>query len=118
MMHGTEQSDTPIVPRKPVNKAAQAVAEPAEGSGGTKRNADLQSTIRTQSRDAVSQAQGRIREAVNRNKKERLTALLHHVDIDCLRQAFFSLKKRAAPGVRIPTKAATYSNLIPATIPI
>jgi RNA-directed DNA polymerase len=99
MMHGTEQSDTPIVPRKPVNKAAQAVAEPAEGSGGTKRNADLQSTIRTQSRDAVSQAQGRIREAVNRNKKERLTALLHHVDIDCLRQAFFSLKKRAAPGV-------------------
>jgi RNA-directed DNA polymerase len=99
MMHGTEQSDTPIVPRKPVNKAAQAVAEPVEGSGGTKRNADLQSTIRTQSRDAVSQAQGRIREAVNRNKKERLTALLHHADIDCLRQAFFSLKKRAAPGV-------------------
>jgi RNA-directed DNA polymerase len=99
MMHGTEQSDSPIVPRKPVNKAAQAVAEPAEGSGGTKRNANLQSTVRTQSRDAVSQAQGRIREAVNRNKKERLTALLHHVDIDCLRQAFFSLKKRAAPGV-------------------
>jgi RNA-directed DNA polymerase len=99
MMHGTEQSDSPIVPRKPANKAAQAVAEPAEGSGGTKRNADLQSTVRTQSRDAVSQAQGRIRDAVNRNKKERLTALLHHVDIDCLRQAFFSLKKRAAPGV-------------------
>ena len=77
MMHGTEQSDTPIVPRKPVNKAAQAVAEPAEGSGGTKRNADLQSTIRTQSRDAVSQAQARIREAVTRNRQDKLTALLH-----------------------------------------
>ena len=64
MMHGTEQSDLPIVPRKPVNKAAQAGAESAEGSGGTKRNADLQSTDRTQSRDAVSQAQGRIRDAV------------------------------------------------------
>ena len=75
MMHGTEQSDTPIVPMKPVNKAARAAAEPAEGSGGTKRNADLQSTVRTQSRDAVSQAQGRIREAVNRNKKERRTSL-------------------------------------------
>ena len=98
-MNGTEQSDSPIVPRKPVNKAAQAVAESAEGSGGTKRNAELQSTVRTQSRDAVSQAQGRIRDAVNRNKKERLTALLHHVDVDCLRRAFFSLKKRAAPGV-------------------
>ena len=37
MMYGTEQSDSPIVPKKPVNKAAQAVAEPAEGSGGGKR---------------------------------------------------------------------------------
>jgi RNA-directed DNA polymerase len=82
-----------------VNKAAQAAAEPAEGSGGTKRNADLQSTGRTQSREAVSQAQERIREAVDRNKKERVTALLHHVDVDCLRWAFFNLKKRAAPGV-------------------
>src|SRR5262252_4672252 len=27
--------------------------------------------------------------AVTRNKKERLTALLHHVDTDCLRWAFF-----------------------------
>ena len=47
----------------------------------------------------MSQAQDRVRESVNRNNKERLTALLHHVDIDCLRWAFFSLKKRAAPGV-------------------
>src|SRR6516165_1662287 len=98
-MNGTEQSDSPIVPRKLANKAARAVAEPTEGSGGTKRNAELQSTVRTQSRAAVSQAQGRIREAVTRNRKERLTALLHHVGTDCLRWAFFNLKKRAAPGV-------------------
>ena len=84
---------------KPVNKAVRIVAEPVEGSGGTKRNVVLQSTDRTQSRESVSQAQDRIRESVNRNNKERLTALLHHVDIDCLRWAFFSLKKRAAPGV-------------------
>ncbi len=84
MMHGTEQSDPLIVPRKPMNKAVRTVAEAVEGSGGTERNADRQSTGRTQSREAVSQAQGRIREAVNRNNKERLTALLHHVDIDCL----------------------------------
>ena len=64
MMHGTEQSDPPIVPMKPVNNAARAVAESAEGSGGTERNTDQQSTGRTQSRKAVSQAQGRIREAV------------------------------------------------------
>ena len=47
----------------------------------------------------MSQAQDRIREAVNRNKKAKFTAFLHHVDIDVLRWAFFSLKKRAAPGV-------------------
>jgi RNA-directed DNA polymerase len=98
-MNGTEQSDSSIIPRKSANKAARAAAEPMEGSGGTKRNAGLQSSVRTQSRAAVSQAQGRIREAVTRNKKERLTALLHHVGTDCLRWAFFNLKKRAAPGV-------------------
>ena len=35
----------------------------------------------------------------HQDKKEKLTALLHHVNIDVLRWAFFSLKKRAAPGV-------------------
>jgi retron-type reverse transcriptase len=99
MMNGTGKSDSPILPAKPANKAGRSAAEPVEGSGGTKRNAELQSTVRTQSRDAVSQAQDRIREAVNRNKKAKITALLHHVDIDVLRWAFFSLKKRAAPGV-------------------
>ena len=98
-MNGTEQSDSPIIPRKSANKAARAAAEPMEGSGGTKRNAGLQSSVRTQSREAVSQAQDRIREAVTRNRKERLTALLHHVSTDCLRWAFYNLKKRAAPGV-------------------
>src|SRR5271169_3699603 len=98
-MNGTEQSDSSIIPRKSANKAARAAAEPMEGSGGTKRNAGLQSSVRTQSREAVSQAQDRIREAVTRNRKERLTALLHHVSTDCLRWAFYNLKKRAAPGV-------------------
>ena len=37
--------------------------------------------------------------AVTRGKKEKLTALLHHITVDVLRQAFFNLKKRAAPGV-------------------
>src|SRR5215469_13567668 len=99
MMHGTKKSHSSIVPAKPANKAEQSAAESVEGDDGTKRNAELQSTVRTQGREAVSQAQDRIREAVNRNKKEKLTALLHHVSADVLRWAFFNLKKRAAPGV-------------------
>ena len=99
MMNGAKKSDSLIVPAKPANKAGHPAAELVEGSGGTKRNAELQSTVRTQSREAVSQAQDRIRRAVTRGKKEKLTALLHHVTVDVLRQAFFNLKKRAAPGV-------------------
>jgi RNA-directed DNA polymerase len=98
-MHGMKKSDLPIVPTKSANGAAQAAAESTEGRGGTKGNAGLQSTVRTQSRAAVSHAQKRIREAVNRNRKEKLTALLHHVTVDFLRAAFLGLKRRAAAGI-------------------
>lgn len=98
-MHGLEKSDPPIVPAKPANKAERSAAELVEGRGGAEGNAGLQSTVRTQSRVAVSQAQARIREAVNRNRKEKLTALLHHITVDVLRAVFLALKKRAAPGV-------------------
>ena len=99
MMNGVEESDSSIVPRKPTNKARQLAAEPVEGSDGTKRNAGLPSTSRTQRRGIVSQALTRIREAITRNKTEKLTALLHHVSIDNLRRAFDELRKDAAPGV-------------------
>ena len=59
-----EKSDLLIVAMKRANKAVSAVAEPVERRGGAKENAELQSTVRTQSRVAVSQAQVRIREAV------------------------------------------------------
>src|SRR5271168_3114337 len=99
MMNGTKKSDSSIVPAKPANKAERSAAELVEGDDGTKRNVELQSTVRTQSREAVTQAQARIRGAVTRNEKKKLTALLHHVSIDVLRWAFFNIKKQAAPGV-------------------
>jgi len=99
VMNEREKSDMPIVPVKPANKVAQAMAELVEGRGVTKGNAELQNTVRTQSRKAVSHAQQRIREAVNRNKKEKLTALLHHVTVDVLRAAFLGLKKRLRRAV-------------------
>src|SRR6476659_8454242 len=96
-MSAMEKSDLPEVARKRANKAASAAAEPVERRGGAKENAELQSTVRTQSREAVSQAQARIREAVTRNRQDKLTALLHHLPIDVLRASFFGLKKSAAP---------------------
>jgi RNA-directed DNA polymerase len=98
-MSTMEKPDLPEVARKRTNKAASAAAESVERRGGAEENAELQSTVRTQSRDAVSQAQVRIREAVSRNRQGKLTALLHHISIDVLRASFFGLKKSAAPGV-------------------
>jgi RNA-directed DNA polymerase len=98
-MSAMEKSDSPEVAKKQANKAVSAVAELVERRGGAKENAELQSTVRTQSREAVSQAQGRIREAVTRNGQEKLTALLHHIDVEVLRASFFQLKKSAAPGI-------------------
>ena len=98
-MNGPEKSDSPIVAAKPANEAARAAEEQVEPRGGTKENADPQTTVRTQSREAVSHAQARIREAVTRNRAQPLTTLLHHVSVDVLRAGFFGLKKNAAPGV-------------------
>jgi retron-type reverse transcriptase len=47
----------------------------------------------------VSQALGRVRQAARRRKKERFTALLHHLDLAMLRTAFYAIKRDAAPGV-------------------
>jgi RNA-directed DNA polymerase len=66
LRQGVEKSDALVVPTKRANKGEQSAAERVEGSGAKARNAILQSTDRTQSRVAVSQAQERIREAVKR----------------------------------------------------
>lgn len=47
----------------------------------------------------VSQGIDRLRQFVERNPKEKLTTLLHHINVDSLRAAFFALKRKAAPGV-------------------
>ncbi len=97
MMHGREKSDTAIVAGKPTNKAVLTAAEPAEPRAGTKGNASQQSTHRTQGRERVTQALARVRQAARQRKKERFTALLHHISIDLLREAFWALKRKAAP---------------------
>ena len=52
-MSAKEKSDLPEVAEKRANKAASAVAELVERRGGAKENAELQSTVRTQSRAYV-----------------------------------------------------------------
>ena len=110
-MNGTEKSDSLVLPVTLANKAAKAAAESAEGRSGTKGKTARQSMVRTQSRVAMSQASSRLREAVNRNKAGKLTALLHHVTVDALRAAFMALKRNAAPGVDAVTWETYVENL-------
>lgn len=99
MMHGLEKSDPVVVARKPANKAGQPAAEWVEPRAGAEGNTDQPHTRRTQSRGSVSQGLERVRHAARQRKKERFTALLHHVTVDLLREAFLALRRRAAPGV-------------------
>src|SRR5215467_2227151 len=98
-MHDQEKSDSGIVAGKPTNKAGRPAAEAVEPRPETEGNADQQSTLRSQGRDRVTQALGRVRHAARRRKKEKFTALLHHITVDTLRAAYYALKRKAAPGV-------------------
>src|SRR3979490_2293481 len=98
-MHDPEKSDSAVVAAKPPNKAGSPAAEAVEARAGTKGNADQQSTHRTQTRERVTQALNRVRQAVRQRNKERFTALLHHVNVDTLSTAFYALKRKAAAGV-------------------
>jgi RNA-directed DNA polymerase len=99
MMHDRGKSDSAIVAAKPTNNAGQPAAEPVEPRAGTKRNAGEQSTHRTQSRARVTQALARVRKAAQQRRKEKFTALFHHLSVDLLREAFLVLKRNAAPGM-------------------
>src|ERR1700692_2108361 len=99
MMIGREKSDSAIVATKPANNAGAPAAEWVEPRAGTKGNTDQSHTCRAQNRVSVPQALERVRQAARQRKKGRFTALLHPVNIDRLRKAFFALKRNAAPGV-------------------
>ncbi|WP_456632776.1 reverse transcriptase domain-containing protein [Bradyrhizobium sp. USDA 10063] len=98
-MHGHEKSDPAILATMLTNKAGLPAAESVERRAGAKGNANQLSTRRAQDRESVSQALERVRQAARQRKKERFTALYHHLSLPMLRTAFFALKREAAPGV-------------------
>ena len=100
MRHEPKKSDLAKVAGKLTNKTGgKTAAESVEPRAGAKGNANQQSTDRTQCRVSVSQALERVRKVARTRKKERFTALLHHINMDLLRLSFYALKRNAAPGV-------------------
>lgn len=70
-----------------------------EGRSLTEENITEPNTQPTQSGERMSQGLTGVRERARRNKQEQFTALLHHVTVDLLRESFYGLKRKAAPGV-------------------
>jgi group II intron reverse transcriptase/maturase len=99
-MDGRGKSDGSIVPGKPPNKAGQPAAEVVEGRGLAKGNSHERNALRTQSRAGAPSALERVRRAAEGDRRQRYTALLHHVyDFERLRTAYLGLKRGAAAGV-------------------
>jgi RNA-directed DNA polymerase len=100
MMDDRGKSDRLVVPTKPLNKAAEPATEAVEGSERTKGNSPDSHGDRTQRRVVPPDGIERVRQAAKRDRKQRFTALLHHVyDIDRLRAAYVALKRDAAAGI-------------------
>src|ERR1700716_2356771 len=98
-MYVAEESHSGILPMNHSNKDGTSSAENEEGRPLIKENARQSSTYPTQSGKGVSQGLASVRKAARENKEMKFTALLHHLTIDLLRESFYSLKRKAAPGV-------------------
>jgi len=102
-MNGRGKSDRAVVPKKPSNKGGTTAVPPAEGVEGRalpKGNPSEQNRSRAQIRQDLKSALERVRQAAVRDRGMQFTTLWHHVyNVDRLREAYLSLKRKAAPGV-------------------
>ena len=73
MMNENGKSDSSIVPEKLPNKAGQPAAEAMEERELAKGKLSRQNACRTQSRIDARSALERVRQAVERDRKQRLT---------------------------------------------
>ncbi len=87
-------------PTNPANNSGtEPPAESAEERDPAKRNAEQAALHRTQSRvKRRSRGLSGVREAARKDGQLKFTALLHHVDEDCLTESFYQLKRTAAVG--------------------
>jgi hypothetical protein len=98
-MHILEESDSGTVPMNRLNKDGKPSAKSEEGRPLIKENTHQSSTRSTQSEIRVSQGLAGVRKAARERKELKFTALLHHSTVGLLRDSFYALKRKAAPGV-------------------
>jgi hypothetical protein len=98
-LHVFEESDSGTVPMNHLNNDGKPSAESEEGRPLIKENTHQSSTPLTQSKTRVSQGLAGVRKAARERKELKFTALLHHLTVGLLRDSFYALKRKAAPGV-------------------
>ena len=98
-MDDREKSDGRVVPVKLSNNAQGGAAEAVEGSRLAKGNTTGETRSGLSAGQGALSELGRVRRVAATDKEARFTALLHHVDVDRLRAAYFALRPKAAPGV-------------------
>jgi RNA-directed DNA polymerase len=99
-MNERGKSDGPVVPAKPLNKpAVVAGAEVVEGRGPAEGNTASESRPGRSAGMGVSSDLDRVRQLAREDKDVRFTALLHHVSVDRLREAYRAINPNAAAGV-------------------
>src|SRR5260370_17257182 len=97
--HVPEKSDCAVLPVNQPNKGGQSSAEAGDGRAQTKENI-VQSHIHpTQNGKRMSQGLDGVRKVAKERKQERFTTLLHHLNVDLLRDSFYALQRKASPGV-------------------
>ncbi len=97
--HVPEKSDCVVVPVNQPNKGGQPSAEAGEGRAQTRENIIQSHMHPTQTGKRMSQGLDGVRKAAKERKQERFTALLHHLNVDLLRDSFYALQRKASPGV-------------------
>jgi retron-type reverse transcriptase len=98
-MHVSEESDSGIVPMNHSNNDGAPLAEGEEERPLVKENTHQSGTHPTQSGARVSLGLAGVRKAAQEGREQKFTALLHHLTLGLLRESFYALKRKAAPGV-------------------
>jgi hypothetical protein len=94
-----KKSHCAVGPVNQPNKGASALAEVGEGRAQMKENTVQSNMHPTQSGKGMSQGLDGVRKAARERRQERFTSLLHNLNVDLLRDSFYALQRKAAPGV-------------------
>jgi RNA-directed DNA polymerase len=98
-MHDREKSDRPVLPVKLPNKPGEPGAEVVEGRGLPEGNTAGEARPGRSAGLGVSSDLDRVRQVARKDGDVRFTALLHHVTVDRLREAYRAVRSDAAAGV-------------------